>query len=105
MPLEFALRPRIRLSEGFAPPRRSRFRLPKLALPIAAYWLTAGGITYALIHLHDKPDAPTLAQSVAPEAKPERRWWQPAPARSERATTESEPAPAPLAAPAAEVAP
>jgi hypothetical protein len=107
MPLEFALRPRIRLTDGFAPPRRSRFRLPKLALPVLMYWLTAGGITYALIHWHDQPESAPDAQSAAVAAQnPEPAWWQPqiAPAALPTATTTittaatSEPAPALAAA-------
>lgn len=77
MPLEFALRPRIRIAEGFAPPRRSRWRVPKLVLPIAAYWLTAAGITYELIHWHDSPSAPAAEQALAaPAVEPARAWWE-----------------------------
>ena len=72
MPLEFALRPRIRLRDDFAaPPRRSRLRLPRLALPVLGYWLAVGGITYALVHAHDSPDtAPLAAESVAASEPP-----------------------------------
>jgi hypothetical protein len=77
MPLEFALRPRIRLNEGFTPPRRSRLRVPKLALPILAYWLTVGGITYEFIHAHDAPPGATDEQAaVAPAPESTRSWWQ-----------------------------
>ncbi len=78
MPLEFALRPRLRLSEGLAPTRRSRMRLPKLALPILAYWLTVGGISYELIHLHDAPSSALEEQpaATAPEPQPAQSWWQ-----------------------------
>ena len=100
MPLEFALRPRIRLREGFAPPRRSRWRLPKVALPILAYWLVAGGITYELMHLHDAPSgieprATAALSPQPPEAAPQRtETVQPAAPRP----AEPEPAPsAPLA--------
>lgn len=52
MPLEFALRPRFDLKRP-APRRRLRWlRLPPLALPIAVYWLGAGGVTHALIRWH-----------------------------------------------------
>ena len=72
MPLEFALRPRIRLRDDLAaPPRRSRLRLPRLALPVLGYWLAAFGITYALVHAHDSPDAaPLAAESVAASEPP-----------------------------------
>jgi hypothetical protein len=76
MPLEFALRPRIRLSEGFAPPRRSRLRVPKLALPILAYWLVVAGITYELIHAHDTPEEATEQAAVAPAPTSTQPWWQ-----------------------------
>jgi len=49
MPLEFALRPRIRLDVNVAPKRRAP-RLPRFALPIALYWSVAAGITYAVMH-------------------------------------------------------
>jgi hypothetical protein len=94
MPLEFALRPRIRIAEGFAPPRRSRWRVPKLVLPIAAYWLTAAGITYELIHWHDSPTAPTAEPALAaPAVEPTARaWWE--------APVVPEPAARPVQAPA-----
>jgi uncharacterized protein len=89
MPVEFALRPRIRLREDFAePPRRRRLRLPKLALPVLAYWAVIGGITYGLVHAHDTPAAERAAEPSAPPVE--------APAWSE---------PAPLPAPAAVAAP
>ena len=108
MAVEFALRPRIRLREGFAPPRRSRFRLPKFVLPVAAYWLAAAGITYAFVHSHD-PAATIAAQAAVDEApfateptkRLERAWWQPTPAPTATVesvaapATESDPAPAP----------
>ncbi len=67
MPLEFALRPRIRLREDPAPPapsRRSRLRVPRFALPAALYWAVVGGICYGIIRLHDAP-----AAEPAPEAR------------------------------------
>ncbi len=90
MALEFALRPRIKLSEGFAPPRRARFRLPRLALPIAAYWLTAGGITYALIHAHDQPTAQSPVAATPPS---DESWWPSQPPK----VRESAPEPAVVA--------
>ena len=105
MPLEFALRPRIRLSEGFAQPRRPRWRIPKLALPIAAYWLTAAGITYELIHLHDQPDAAVATQpEAALPATAAREWWRLAPAPAAATPPEREPVPSPPATPTAEPA-
>jgi len=86
MPLEFALRPRIRIAEGFAPPRRSRWRVPKLVLPIAAYWLTAAFITYELCHLHDHPTAPLAEPALAaPAVEPAARAWWEAPSAPEPA--------------------
>lgn len=76
MPYEFALRPRIRLREGFEPPRRARFRLrlPKIALPVLAYWAVAAAITYQLLHWHDQPEAPAQA-ALAPPADTGPHWW------------------------------
>src|SRR5882724_10417006 len=72
MPLELALRPRIRLRDDFAaPPRRSRLRLPRFALPVLGYWLAIGGITYALIHAHDSPDPPPVAGEPAAAFEPQ----------------------------------
>jgi hypothetical protein len=105
MPLEFALRPRIKLREGFAPPRRSRWRVPKLALPIAAYWLTAGGITYALIHAHGQPAAPAPVV-LAPQS--DEPWWPGPAARAPSTGLEAAPitpAPAAVAPPALEPSP
>jgi hypothetical protein len=100
MPLEFALRPRIRIAEGFAPPRRSRWRVPKLVLPIAAYWLTAAGITYELIHLHDPPTTPATEQALAaPAAEPAARAWWEAPSAPETAARPVEAPSAPQPAP------
>ncbi len=76
MPYEFALRPRIRLREGFEPPRRARFRLrlPKVALPVLAYWGVAAAVTYQLLHWHDQPEAPAQAE-LAPPADTGSHWW------------------------------
>ena len=99
MPLEFALRPRIRIAEGFAPPRRSRWRVPKVVLPIAAYWLTAAGITYELIHWHDSPTAPAAEQALAaPAVEPAARAWWETPSAPEPA---ARPVQAPIAPPPA----
>ncbi|HEX3853741.1 MAG TPA: hypothetical protein VHW01_22405 [Polyangiaceae bacterium] len=88
MPLELALRPRIRLRDDFAaPPRRSRLRLPKLALPVLGYWLVIGGITYALVHGHDSPDA-ALADEPVAAAEPQ--------ADAPALALPSEPEPAPM---------
>src|SRR6478609_8991758 len=57
MPVEFALRPRIRLREAPAPARRVRARLPKFALPAIAYWLAIGGLVYGFVR-HHEPSAP-----------------------------------------------
>jgi hypothetical protein len=51
MALEFALRPRFSL-EPPAPRRRARgLRLPRLALPILAYWLAIAGVTHVLLRV------------------------------------------------------
>jgi hypothetical protein len=65
MPLELALRPRIRLRDDFtAPPRRSRLRLPRFVLPALGYWLAAGGVTYALTHWHDSAEPASAAEEL-----------------------------------------
>jgi hypothetical protein len=96
MPVEFALRPRIRLREP-APPRRPRLRVPRFALPVAAYWLAVGGLTYAFVHRHDSGAPPPVIDetALAPEAaRPEpRAWWR------------SVPEPVPAAPPATALAP
>ncbi len=74
MPYEFALRPRIRLREGFEPPRRVRARLPKIALPVLAYWGVAAAITYQLLHWHDQPEAAAQA-ALAPPVDQGPHWW------------------------------
>jgi hypothetical protein len=79
MPLEFALRPRIRLrDDSAAPPRRSRLRLPKLALPVLGYWLAIGGISYALVHAHDSPDTASVAEERGAVAEPQANVMAPA---------------------------
>ena len=94
MPVEFALRPRIRLREDPAPARRARPRLPKFAVPALAYWLAIGGLVYAFVRQHDASAPPpeaeaALAPAMAPAPAPTvRQWWRPLPARAE-------PAPAP----------
>jgi hypothetical protein len=94
MPLEFALRPRIRLRDDFAaPPRRSRLRLPRFALPVLGYWLVIGGISYALVHAHDSPDAAALADEPVAAAEPQ------ADAPTLALPSEPEPAPMVTAAP------
>lgn len=84
MPVEFALRPRIRLREGFAPPRRPWLRVPRFVLPVAAYWLAAAGIVYAFVHSKNDAAAPSAAEETAGRtataAPSERAWWQPTPA-------------------------
>ncbi|MEO7037927.1 MAG: hypothetical protein ABI548_28430 [Polyangiaceae bacterium] len=66
MPLEFAIRPRIRLREDpapRAPSRRTRVRLPRFALPAAVYWAAVGGICYGIIRLHDAPSPEPAADT------------------------------------------
>src|SRR6478735_6205345 len=97
MPVEFALRPRIRLREEPAPARRARARLPKFALPALTYWLVIGGLVYEFVRHHDliaRPSETEAALVPLPAAPPEvRPWWRPLPAR---------PAPAPPPPEAAE---
>jgi hypothetical protein len=119
MPVEFALRPRIRLREGSPRPQRSRVRLPRFALPVAAYWLVVGGITYAFVHGHEArpPLASGASDEIALAAEPapreSRPWWRrvpeapapanappaPEPAATEQATSEAAPAPEAAALP------
>src|SRR5882724_1290604 len=101
MPLEFALRPRIRLRDDFAaPPRRSRLRLPRFALPVLGYWLAVAGITYALTHWHDSPEPPlNTSEPVAEEAVAAGEPVAEAPMLA--AQVEPEPVQAPAIAPAA----
>lgn len=84
MPVEFALRPRIRLRETPAPARRVRARLPKFALPALAYWLGIGALVYEYVNYHDSsaPPAETETSLALPVASPPvvRQWWRPLPA-------------------------
>ncbi|MEO8905797.1 MAG: hypothetical protein ABI488_24920 [Polyangiaceae bacterium] len=75
MPVEFALRPRIRLREDpapRAPSRRTRVRLPRFALPVAGYWAAVGGICYGIIRFHDapSPEPASDTRELAAEAAP-----------------------------------
>ncbi|HEX2672425.1 MAG TPA: hypothetical protein VHM25_16200 [Polyangiaceae bacterium] len=86
MPVEFALRPRIRLREAPAPARRVRARLPKFALPALGYWLLIGGLVYEFVSHHDPNSLPAESEAalaplptVSPAAA--RPWWRPLPAR------------------------
>ena len=87
MPVEFALRPRIRLREAPAKARRARARLPKFALPALAYWLLIGGLVYAFVSRHDPNSLPAGSEAALtpPAESPAvaRPWWRPLPARSE----------------------
>lgn len=64
MPLEFALRPRFRLDEGVAPPRRARRKLPRLVLPIVGYWIGLAALTHAVI-LAARGEAAAESESLA----------------------------------------
>jgi hypothetical protein len=61
MPLEFALRPRFRLGDGVAPPRRRE--LPGIVAPIVVYWLGMAALTYGLVYAG--PDEVAREQSAA----------------------------------------
>jgi len=110
MPLEFALRPRIRLREA-PPPRtaspRSRLRVPRFALPAALYWLVVGGICYGIIRLHDAPEPEPVAEARQVSQEPEQPSIAPpvidAPAERAEPVPEPPPEPSlePVAAPAA----
>jgi len=85
MPVEFALRPRIRLREAPAPARRARARLPKFALPALAYWLVIGGLVYEFVRHHTSSVPPGEAEAalapLVPAPPPTiREWWRPLPA-------------------------
>ncbi len=98
MPLEFALRPRFRLHESAAPPRRSRPKLPRMVLPIAGYWLGMAVLTHALIIAVKSEDA-EASESFAP---PQEQAYAPAQAPAlqvEPPALEPVPAPEPSAAP------
>jgi hypothetical protein len=83
MPVEFALRPRIRLRDELAPPRRSRLQLPRFVLPVAAYWLAVSGIVYAFVHSHEPAQLPPLGDAPALDrelvSRPNPAWWERAP--------------------------
>lgn len=72
MPLELAIRPRIRLDRPLPARRRLRLRLPPLALPIVAYWLGMAVLTQALraTLAEESPEerAPVRTASMADEA-------------------------------------
>lgn len=98
MALEFALRSRLNL-ERPARQRTFRLRLPKLALPIAAYWLAMAGGTYVLLGvLADKPTTATAKKqgrprrAVAPLAPPQ------AASLADATTTDSAPSDTPAKA-------
>jgi hypothetical protein len=63
MTLEFALRSRLRIEEDIVPPPRPRVRLPAVALPIAAYWLATGVLTYTLMFAAEAEQAPQQKMS------------------------------------------
>lgn len=94
MPLEFALRPRIRLREDLpqrAANRRTRWRVPRFALPAALYWAVMGGVCYGIIRLHDAPSSEALAEARELPSEPELS-SDPAPV-SDAPVTEAGPAP------------
>jgi len=103
MPVEFALRPRIRLREDPAPPRPARARLPKFALPALAYWLVIGGLVYAFVqHREPGPPLPETRLALVAHAPPSppvvREWWRPLPAAPRQEPTalpRAEPEPQP----------
>jgi hypothetical protein len=66
VPLEFALRPRFRLEERAATPRRRE--LSPLVLPVAAYWLGTAALTYKLVYA--APGESALAPSAATMTEP-----------------------------------
>ncbi len=95
MPLELAIRPRIRLREDLpAMKRPRRLRLPKLALPVLAYWAVVGGTCHALLHWahagRGQPDTPR--QDLAEMAGPLSLATPEAEARPEPPATPSQPA-------------
>src|SRR5688572_18068850 len=73
VPLEFALRPRFRLDERVATPRRRE--LSPLLLPVAAYWLGTATLTYRLVYAAPgenarEPIAVTTTESVPEPPSP-----------------------------------
>ncbi len=110
MPVEFALRPRIRLREDPAPVRRAGPRLPRFALPALAYWLAIGGLVYEFVHQHDASAPPDAEAALAPLTPPPptvREWWRrtPAPVTPPPSRPITEPPPPATPAPEAPVAP
>lgn len=93
MTVEFALRPRIRLREGFAPARRQRARLAKIVLPVAGYWLGMAALTYGFVCSHEAlPLGPSLdsVSSEPPRTVTPRAWWQRTPEASQPLALASE---------------
>ncbi len=71
MPLELAIRPRIRLHEGFSVPKPRRgFRVPRFALPVLAYWAVVGGVCHALLHAQPDQGPRSTALSASEVAGP-----------------------------------
>lgn len=106
MPLEFALRPRIRLREDppqRAPNRRARWRVPRFALPAALYWAAVAGICYGIIRAHDAPAPEPVAEARELAPDPELS-SAPAPV-TEVPLTQAAPPPAPEPPQAAEAEP
>lgn len=98
MPLEFALRPRIRLREDPPPraqSRRARWRVPRFALPAALYWAGMAGICYGIIRVHDAPTPEPVAEARELASDP----------GSDTDFPVAQPAPAPEVVPPAEPAP
>ena len=71
VPLEFALRPRFRLEERVATPRRRE--LPPLVLPVAAYWLGTAALTYRLVYAAPGESARESSAATTTEPVPEPR--------------------------------
>jgi len=102
MPVQFALRPRIRLREAPAPARRARVRLPRFALPALAYWLAVGGLVYEFVQHHAQSEPPseteaTQASLSVPPAPITRQWWRRLPAHPSREPLSETQAQAPAA--------
>jgi hypothetical protein len=69
VPLEFALRPRFRLEERVATPRRRE--LSPLVLPVAAYWLGTAALTYKLVYAAPGETAREPSAAATTEVVPE----------------------------------
>jgi hypothetical protein len=82
MALEFALRPRFSLEQPAPRQRARRLRIPRLALPILAYWLAIAGATHVLLRV-TADDSAEASATVTP---------------ARRATDESVEAQAPISA-------